>query len=245
MENGPRRIPELAELTGASTITIRRDLVDLAEQGLLRRTHGGAVPIVPRGAEFPFDLRAAENRDAKAALAAAAAQLARPGQAVLIDNGTTATAVARGLAGTGVTGLALSLHAAAALAARPGNEVVVPGGTVDADDLSFLNAEAVEAVRSMRFDIAFLGACSADPAHGLTVSQRADAVIKRAVWASSARTVLVATAEKFARTSAHRFGALADLDTIITTADASPAVLHEAREAGVTVITVPATAPAG
>jgi DeoR/GlpR family transcriptional regulator of sugar metabolism len=118
--------------------------------------------------------------------------------------------------------------------------VIVPGGTVDADDLSFVGADAVDAVRSMRFDVSFLGACSADPAHGLTVSKWADAKIKRAALQSSTRTVLVATAEKFTRTSAHRFGGFADLDTIITTADAPAVVLQEARQAGVQVITVPA-----
>lgn len=239
VEAGPRRIAELVELTGASSITIRRDLAELAEQGALQRTHGGAAPASERGRAFPFGLRESEDTAAKDALAKAAARLVRPGQAVLVDNGTTALAVARQLGGVGVTALALSLHAAAALAARSGNEVIVPGGAVDADDLSFMGADAVDAVRAMRFDIAFLGACSADPAHGLTVSTWADAKIKRAALQSSTRTVLVATAEKFTRTSAHRFGAFADLDTIITTAEAPAAILYEARQAGVEVITVP------
>jgi DeoR/GlpR family transcriptional regulator of sugar metabolism len=239
VEGGPVRLRDLAELTGASMITVRRDLAELAEQGALRRTHGGAEPALTRGAEFPFDLRRSEKPGTKAALAEAAAQLVHPGQSVLIDNGTTALAVAHRLEGAGVTALALSLHAAAALASRPGNEVIVPGGAVDVDDLSFLGVDAVDVVRSMRFDIAFLGACSADPTHGLTVAKWADAKIKRAALESSARTVLVATAEKFTRTSTHRFGSFADLDTIVTTADASAAILYEARQAGVTVITVP------
>ncbi len=191
-----------------------------------------------RGAEFPFGLRQSEAPATKSALAEAAAQLVRPGQSVLIDNGTTALAVAHELRGVGITALALSLHAAAALASKPGNEVIVPGGTVDADDLSFVGIDAVDVVRSMRFDIAFLGACSADPASGLTVSKWADAKIKRAAMDSSTRTVLVATAEKFTRTSAHLFGTFADLDTIITTVDISPAVLYEVRQAGAAVITV-------
>ncbi len=241
VEAGPRRIQELAELTGASTITIRRDLAELAEQGALQRTHGGAEPASERGRAFPFGLRESEDTAAKGALGEAAVRLVRPGQAVLVDNGTTALAVARNLDGVGVTALALSLHAAAALAARSGNEVIVPGGTVDPDDLSFVGIDAVDVIRRMRFDIAFLGACSADPAHGLTVATWADAAIKRAALESSARTVLVATAEKFTRTSAHRFGAFSDLDTIITTADAPAAIVHEARQAGVEVITVAPT----
>lgn len=238
MDSGPRRITELAELTGASTITIRRDLAELSEQGALERTHGGARAASSRGAEFPFALRESESFDGKLALAQAARSLVRPGQSVLIDNGTTALAVARELAGVGVTALALSLHAAAALAARPGNEVVVPGGTVEGDDLSFAGVAAVEMVRAMRFDVAFLGACSADPAEGLTVATWADAQVKRSALASSTRRVLLATATKFTRTSAHRFGSYGDLDTIITTSDAPITAIHAARDAGVEVITV-------
>ena len=166
----------------------------------------------------------------------------RGGQSVLIDNGTTTLAVARELAGAGVTALALSLHAAASLASRPGNEVIVPGGTIAGDDLSFTGIGAVETIRAMRFDIAFIGACSADPAHGLTVATWPDAQIKRAALESSARTVLVTTAAKFSRTSAHRFGSYGDLDTIITTADAPVSAIYEARQAGVEVITVPLSA---
>jgi len=91
----------------------------------------------------------------------------------------------------------------------------------------------------MRFDVALIGACSADPAHGLTVASWPDAQIKRAALESSARRVLLATAAKFSRTSAHRFGSYEDLDTIITTPDAPAAATYAAREAGVEVITVP------
>ncbi|MFK0085465.1 DeoR/GlpR family DNA-binding transcription regulator [Glutamicibacter sp. NPDC090743] len=242
LDNGPRRVVELAELTGTSAITIRRDLTELAERGALERTHGGAKAASARGAEFPFVLRESELYATKVALAQAGRELVHGGQSVLIDNGTTTLAVARELAGAGVTTLALSLHAAAALASRPGNEVIVPGGTIEGDDLSFTGIGAMETIRAMRFDIAFIGACSADPAHGLTVATWPDAQIKRAALESSARTVLITTATKFSRTSAHRFGSYDDLDTIITTADAPVSAIYEARQAGVEVITVPLSA---
>jgi len=220
-------------------ITIRRDLAELEERGALERTRGGARAAPARGAEFPFALRESEEFASKVALAHAGRNLVRSGQAVLIDNGTTALAVARELAGAGVTALALSLHAAAALASRPGNEVIVPGGTIDHDDLSFTGIGAIEAIRAMRFDVAFIGACSADPTHGLTVANWPDAQIKRAALESSARRVLLTTAAKFSRTSAHRFGSYDDLDMMITTADAPTTALYAAREAGVEVVTVP------
>ncbi|PJI86609.1 DeoR family transcriptional regulator [Luteimicrobium subarcticum] len=233
-----RTIAELAELTGLSPVTIRRDLTELAAQGAVRRVRGGAAPAPTRGTPYPFGLRETEDADAKHALAREAATLVRPGDSVLVDNGTTALAVARELAGVGVTALALSLHAAAALASKPGNQVVVPGGTLRTDDLTFAGAAALEAVRGMRFDVAILGACAADPDSGLTVAEWDDAQVKRAAIAAAQRVVLVATADKFARTAAYRFGTLADLDVVVSTG-VPVTVAHEARELGIDVRDVP------
>lgn len=243
VDSGSRTIGELAELTGASTITIRRDLTELAEQGALRRTRGGAQAAVRRGADYPFALRQAADTEVKRALARAAAELVRPGDAVLIDNGTTALAVAEELAGVGITALALSLHAAAALARVPGNDVIVPGASVSPDDLSFGGTGVAETVSGMCFDVAILGACAADPDTGLTVANRDDAHVKRAALRASRRAILVATADKFTRTSAHRFGVLGDLDTIVTTSDAPTALAFAAREAGVALEFVDPPAP--
>jgi len=232
---GPRTIAELAELTGVSTISVRRDLADLAEQGAIERTRGGAAPAPARGSSYPFALRRTEESATKRALARLAATLVRPGDSVFLDNGTTALAVADELAGIGVTALATSLHAAAALAARPGNQVIVPGGPVDTDDLSFTGPGAAEIVRDMRFDVAIFGACAAHPDSGLTVAGWGDALVKRAALAATSRAVLVATSDKFGRTAAHRFGSYADLDTIVTSSDVDVTVRYEAQQSGVEV----------
>ncbi len=245
VDSGPRTIAQLSALTGASPISIRRDLAELAEQGAIRRMRGGAAPMPSRGSEYPFALRQAASAPTKVALARAAADLIRAGDSVLIDNGTTALAVADRVAGRGITALALSLHAAAALARQPGNQVIVPGGVVDHDDLAFTGAGAADAVRAMRFDIAIIGACAADPDTGLTVAGWGDAQVKRAALDASRRVVLVATPDKFTRTAAHRFGGIADLDTIVTTSDAPPALIQDARAGGVALIFAePGGAPA-
>jgi DeoR/GlpR family transcriptional regulator of sugar metabolism len=163
VDSGERSVNDLVALTGASAISIRRDLTELAEQGALRRVRGGAAPVATRGSEYPFALRRGEDSDEKTLLAQAVAGMISPGDSVLIDNGTTALAVAHELAGLGITALALSLHAAAALARTPGNEVIVPGGPVGHDDLAFTGAGAAEAIRAMRFDVAILGACADRP----------------------------------------------------------------------------------
>ena len=136
VRSGPHSIDELAKLTGASSVSVRRDLAELADQGVIRRFRGGAAPVSHRGADYPFALRQASGIESKSALAKATAELIEPGESVFIDNGTTALAVAEELSGKNLTAMTVSLHSAAALASKPGNQVIVPGGPIDHDDLA-------------------------------------------------------------------------------------------------------------
>ena len=87
-------VPDLAERLGISTITIRRDLDQLAEAGALRRVRGGAVTTTLRGEGLPFEVRAADDSPLKTRLARAVAGLIADGEAVAIDSGTTGAAAA-------------------------------------------------------------------------------------------------------------------------------------------------------
>lgn len=225
----------LVELTGASSVTLRRDLAHLAEQGLVERVRGGVRRPRPRGEALPFSDRLDEDHAAKEELARLAAGFVRDGESLIIDNGTTCYAVARALAGRPVTALALSLHAAAALASRPGAAVVVPGGPVQSDSLSFVGADALASVRGMRADVAFLGACSASPEHGLTAVDYQESRVKAAVLAAAARRVLVTTAEKLHGASTFAFAGIEELTDLVVTDDAAPAAVAAFEAAGVTV----------
>lgn len=224
----------LVELTGASAVTIRRDLAELELHGSLSRTHGGARQAFRRGSPLPFSARLGSDQESKVALAEVAAGLVDDHESVIIDNGTTCFEVARCLAGRPITALALSLHAAAALASRPGAYVTVPGGPVETDSLA-MTVAGVEAVRAMRADIAIVGACSASATHGLTSTTFEDAELKRAVIRAASRIVLVASADKLVRSSTFRFAGPADLDHLVTTKDASEDVLEMFRDDGVSI----------
>lgn len=238
-------VDALRELTGASAITIRRDLAELAERGLVRRVRGGVTRADARGAPMPFAARFEADRERKDLLADAVNALVRDGEALIVDNGTTCYAVARRLAGRPLTALALSLHAAAALGSRPGVSVVVPGGPVENDTLAFTSHAAVEAIAQTHVDVAVIGACSAQPGFGLTSTTYEDALVKRACLSAGARTVLVATADKLARTSTFRFGAASDLTHLVTTDDAEAGLLEPFRDEGVDVLLVAAPSSAG
>jgi DeoR/GlpR family transcriptional regulator of sugar metabolism len=227
-------VSDLVELTGASAVTIRRDLAELESHGALSRTHGGARQAFKRGSPLPFSSRLDSDLDTKIALAEVAAGLVDDHESVIVDNGTTCLEVARCLAGRPITALALSLHAAAALASRPGPYVTVPGGPVETDSLA-MTSSGLEAVRDMRADVAVLGACSASSTHGLTSTTFEDAALKRAVIAASSRTILVAGAEKLSRSSTFRFGGPEDLTHLVTTRDAPDDLLSLFADLGVSV----------
>ncbi|HJX86305.1 MAG TPA: DeoR/GlpR family DNA-binding transcription regulator, partial [Gemmatimonadales bacterium] len=127
-ESGRRSVSELAELTGASEMTIRRDLETLADQGVLERYRGGARSLLLRGEEPPFALRAQEGLEVKRRIAAEVASLIADGESVVIDSGTTCLEVAYALQHRRLTVMPLSLHAANALIGASGVTLLVPGG---------------------------------------------------------------------------------------------------------------------
>jgi len=118
-ESGSATVLELAELTGASEMTIRRDLDTLAAHGVLERVRGGARTVLLRGEEPPFALRAHDDADAKYRIAAEVASLITDGETVLLDSGTTCLQVARLLRGRRITVMPLSLQAIHVLADAP------------------------------------------------------------------------------------------------------------------------------
>ncbi|GAA1396905.1 DeoR/GlpR family DNA-binding transcription regulator [Luteococcus peritonei] len=231
----PISVDTLARLTGASPVTVRRDLTDLEGHGLLRRVHGGAVAVDLRGRPLPYALRAAENADGKAAIAATVAGLVSDDMSVVLDNGSTVVAVAEALVGRPLTALCLSLRTAVALGASREPTIVTPGGPVAPESLRATASASLVALDGFRADLAVVGACSATPTQGLTVTTYEDAQIKKAILAASARVVLAATGDKLQRTSSFRFGSLEDLDDLVTTRDAPPSALDAFREAGVRV----------
>ncbi len=196
-------------------MTIRRDLAELERQGILRRVHGGATSVPSRGEHLPYAVRLASRAEAKVAIARSCAELIPEGASVIVDDGSTCAAVARELAGRDLTVLAMSVHVAAALGARAGTRIVTPGGRLDPDELSWVGATAVDAVRAFRADVAVLGVCGWDVSAGLTSSTLDDAEVKRAVLGSAARTIAVTTGDKLGRSASFAVCASEAIDVVV------------------------------
>ncbi|SNY64732.1 DeoR/GlpR family DNA-binding transcription regulator [Paractinoplanes atraurantiacus] len=234
---GQAGVAELAALTGTSEMTVRRDLEQLAEQGMLERYRGGARSLVLRGEEPPFALRTQDDLGAKRRIAAAVADLIADGEAVVVDSGTTCLEVARALTGRRLTVMPLSMHAANAMAGAPQLRLLLPGGELRANELALTGPLAEASLAALRFDTAVLGCCGLT-ADGLTAYDLADAAVKRAIIASAHRVVAVADPAKFTRTALAFVAPVSALDMIVTTGDAGPEHLGALTAAGTIVRTV-------
>lgn len=208
---------DLVEMTGVAAMTVRRDLDELEARGALRRVHGGAVAAGLRGEHLPYAVRLDSFAAEKVAIARAAAALVPEGASVIVDNGSTCTAVARELAGRDLTVLAMSVHVAAALGQRPGTRILTPGGALDPGELAWVGAGALEALRDFRADLAILGVCAWDLESGVVSTAPGDVALKRAIVASARRTVAVATPDKFARPATFAVCPNAAVDAVVTT----------------------------
>jgi DeoR/GlpR family transcriptional regulator of sugar metabolism len=228
-------VAELAALTGASEMTIRRDLEALAEQGVLERYRGGARSLLLRGEEPPFALRAHEGLDIKQRIAAEVAGLIADGESVVLDSGTTCLEVARALEQRRLTVMPLSLHAVNALTGAPRVTLLVPGGGPRPGELALTGPLTLASLAALRFDTAVIGCCGLNSAAGLTAYDLDDAAVKRAAIASSHRVIAVAEAAKLARTALAFVTDASALDAVVTDVTAVDEETDRLATAGVTV----------
>ncbi|WP_377270533.1 DeoR/GlpR family DNA-binding transcription regulator [Peterkaempfera sp. SMS 1(5)a] len=234
-EAGQLSVAELAELTGASEMTVRRDLEALAGQNVLERYRGGARSLLLRGEEPPFALRTQEAPEAKRRIAAEVASLIADGESVVIDGGTTCLEVARALRDRRLTVMPLSLHAANALVGAPRLKLLLPGGEPRPGELGLTGPLAEASLAALRFDTAVIGCCGLNSADGLTAYDLADAAIKRAAIASARRVVVVADAAKFSRTALASVAPASAIGTVVTEESAPAEETDALAAAGVTV----------
>ncbi|WP_447007354.1 DeoR/GlpR family DNA-binding transcription regulator [Saccharothrix isguenensis] len=228
-------VAELAAVTGASEMTIRRDLDLLSASGVLRRVHGGAVPLSPAGVEPPFTARAATATATKRAIAAAAVELIRDGETIVLDSGTTAVEVAKLLRGRAVTVMPLSLHAVRELLDAPEVRLLLPGGEPRPGELAMVGPLALASLRALRFDVAVLSPCAYGLEAGLTAHNLADAEVKQQAMAVSGRTIVLADSTKFDHTALAHVCPADRPDVLVTDSGAPAGVRLELAERGVLV----------
>ncbi|MBE1533543.1 DeoR/GlpR family DNA-binding transcription regulator [Actinomadura algeriensis] len=228
-------VTDLAAETGASEMTIRRDLDQLADQGVLRRVRGGAVSLLLRGEATPFAVREHEAVDTKRRIAAKTDELLTDGEAVILDGGTTTLTIARTLTRRRLTVVPLDMHSANALTGASDVRLLVPGGRTTPGALAFTGPLTEASLASLRVDTAVLGVCGLSAEHGLTAHDLDEVPVKRAAIAAARRVIAVCDAAKFGRTGLGLVCPGTELDAVITDRTAPERAVARLRDAGVEV----------
>jgi DeoR/GlpR family transcriptional regulator of sugar metabolism len=229
----------LSEELGLSEDTIRRDLRELAAEGLLQRVHGGALPLdLPASpAMGNFAERQQISSEAKPAIARAAAAMIAPGQVVFIDGGTTAVQLARALPPSlQCTVVTHSPSVAVELTEHPLIDVILIGGRLFKHSIVAMGPSALEAIAQIRTDLYFMGVCSLHPETGISTGDFDEAGVKRAISNMARRTVVLASPEKLDTASPYQIAPLSQIDTIVVNSDVPEALLSRYGNMGISII---------
>ena len=211
--DGSARVSDLTQRLGVSDMTIRRDLEVLARDGLVEKVHGGAVlPGSPASHEPGFEAKLVLERPEKTAIARAAASMVTPGTAIAIGSGTTTlpglTIVTNSLRVTNLYSGTRGLDGTA-------DSVVLTGGVRTPSD-ALVGPVADLTIRSLHFDLLFLGCYGFDVNAGLTTPNLAEAETNRTLIRVARRVVVLADHTKWGLVGLSSFARLSEVDVLIT-----------------------------
>lgn len=224
----------LASELGISIDTVRRDLIALEQQGMVRRVRGGALPVTT---PLPsYSVRAEHPDPVLGQLADKAAGLLPERGTVFLDAGTTMNAVAARIPRT-FKGLIVTPAPSVALAAlNAGAQVHLIGGPLCCEGVMATGGQAEKDVNAIAADLAILGACGMWPDFGLSAEDAGEAGVKRAMAMAARRVAVVTSATKLEKSGRHRVLRLEEIDTLVTNAPSAAVTRFE--DAGIEVVHV-------
>jgi DeoR family transcriptional regulator, aga operon transcriptional repressor len=232
-------VGDLARQFRTSQVTIRKDLDVLQGQGRIHRTHGGALPARESALDDPT-LREKEklSRKEKLQIAAAAVRMVKEGQVVILDSGTTTTAIAHALRKfEKLTIITNAVNIAAELSGSS-LEVILTGGTLRKNSFSLVGPIAEETLRRLNADILFLGVDGFDVRHGLSTPNLLESKVNRAMMDVARVTVVVCDSSKFGRRSLSSIAPTSAVHHLITDRGVSRQDLTAMKKAGLQVTLV-------
>ncbi len=216
-------VRDLTKKFNVSAATLRSDLRDLENEGLLKRTHGGAVSRESLTTDYPTEIAALETAHLKAAIGAEGAKLVKPGDAIFVDSGSTTLEFMRALAGKSAVNvithdLSVAIMAESVLSQ---GTVTVTGGIIRNGFHHLEGSTVIEQIESCAARICFLAATACSSEYGLTAGHSEGANIKRAYMRRSEQKVLLVDSSKIGHFAPSRFAAIEDMDVVITDSDIS------------------------
>jgi DeoR family fructose operon transcriptional repressor len=230
-------VATLADTLHVTAETIRRDLTTLERAGVLRRVHGGAIPVERIGFEPALAARDSVLIDEKERIAKAALAEVPDEGAIILDAGTTTARLAQALPiDRELTVVVNSPVIATTLGPRANLNVLIIGGRLRGRTLATVDDWALRPLADMYVDVAFLGTNGLSVERGLTTPDPAEAAVKRAMINAARRTVVLADHTKIGNDYLARFGTLADLDLLITDSGLDDELVVDVEAAGLRVV---------
>ena len=232
-------VTELSQHFDTSQVTIRKDLEILHTHGLVHRTHGGALPARDGALDDPT-LREKEklHHQEKLRIAENAASKVKEGQVVILDSGTTTTAIARTLRNfRNLTIVTNAVNIAAELSGTD-IEVILTGGTLRKNSFSLVGPIAEDTLRRLNADILFLAVDGFDAHYGLSTPNLLEAKVNRVMVEVAKRTIAVCDSSKFGRRSLSMIAPTSALQEVITDRGVPKSDLKALKQAGIEITLV-------
>jgi DeoR/GlpR family transcriptional regulator of sugar metabolism len=232
-------VSELSDRFGVSPVTVRNDLASLERQGLINRTHGGAVVRPDSKQEPAFLLRKELHSKEKELIGAKAAEYIYDGDSIALDASTTAWHIARNIKGRQeLTVLTNGLFIALELSDTPGVTVVMPGGMLRSGSTSLVGDIGVGMLDRFHVQKAFFGAWGLTIQEGLTDLNQYEVEMKRLLVAKSKEVIAVIDASKWGQVAFTTFAQLDQVHRIITNSSAPEAMVTSIRQCGIEITLV-------
>lgn len=234
---GSVSIVEQAGALGVSSMTVRRDLAKLAEEGMVTLGHGGAT--LNKGALFERNMaiKQGQHRLEKEKIARAAIEYIEDGDSIFLDAGTTVCEIAKLLVNRrDIVVLTNSLLVANVLSSSESIRQIMCPGTFRARSMCYIGQSTSEFVTRYKVDVCFLSAAGVDLAKGVSVPDEVDGATKRAVALHAEKTICVADSSKFGKTLFYNVCSLDDIDVLVTDDCLSEGELRQFRKSRVNVV---------
>ena len=214
---GRARVNELANRFSSSAVTIRNDLNELHQRGLVLRSHGGAVLPDTILRESPVHERLKTHAEEKRRIGAIAATLINDGETIILDSGTTTLEIARQIKNKqGLQVITNGVNIAAELLDAREVQTFIVGGTLRVDSASIVGRSTEEMFEQFSADKLFLSGAGCDPDLGVSGANLEETMVNRAMLRISREIILVADASKFSKRSMVRIASFSEIDTVIS-----------------------------
>jgi DeoR/GlpR family transcriptional regulator of sugar metabolism len=229
---------DLCDRLKVTAATIRRDLATLENEGVLVRSHGGAVSRMSSTNFQPsYDALLRSKSEEKRRIARAAEQFILDGDTIFLEGSTTVLELARGLIHRHrLTVVTNSPTIVCELQRSPGITVLCTGGDLQKDTFYLSGEWALRSLSEIRLDKAILGVSAIDPQYGVSTAHHAEAQIKKMVTMAAKTRIALADHGKFGRQCFARVGPVTDINILVTDSGTDPRHIQELRDAGLQVV---------